>query len=191
MSPGRRHGFSAGPNLRLTLRNETRKVSASKLICSGDPLGSTIVSWIAPPVRLISSTGVASPIGIVTVPRKTPATPVLVNTNPPRPFEKSTGPRSESTEPTCRFSTAILTTFSAGFDVFAVCSKTKLPETSKVSMCTVIPVPVRRTNLPGSSKPELICAGLSVSFRFPVSETVRLGISSSVRSVDIPSRPEM
>ena len=121
------------------------------MICSGEPLGSTIVSWIAPPVRLISSTGVASPIGIVTVPRKTPATPVLVNTNPPRPFDKSTGPRSESTEPTCRFSTAILTTFSAGFDVFAVCSKTKLPETSKVSMCTVIPVPVRRTNLPGSS----------------------------------------
>jgi hypothetical protein len=121
------------------------------LIRSGDPLGSTIVWSIAPPVRLISSTGVASPIGIVTVPRKTPATPVLVNTNPPRPFEKSTGPRSESTDPTCRFSTAILTTFSAGFDVFAVCSKTKLPETSKVSTRTVMPVPVRRTNRPGSS----------------------------------------
>ena len=94
------------------------------------PLGSTIVSLIAPPVRLISSTGVASPIGIVTVPRKTPATPLLVSTNPPRPFEKSTGPLSESTEPTCRFSTAILTMFSAGFDVRALRSKTKLPETS-------------------------------------------------------------
>ena len=57
---------------------------------------------------------------------------------------------SESTEPTCRFSTPTFTTFCAGLDVFAVCSKTKLPETSKLPMCSVTPVPVRRTKRPAS-----------------------------------------
>ena len=81
----------------------------------------------------------------------------------------------------------------------STCAKSGFNAKSRVMLGVRLYLPVRPrsiligslTNLPVSSRPELICAGVSVPFRFPVSETVILGINSSVRSVDIPSRPEM
>src|SRR6266853_6149356 len=69
---------------------------------------------------------------------------------------------------------------------------------SRVTFGVIVYLPVRPgsnligsfTILPGSSIPAASWAELKVARRFPVSDRVRLGINSSVRSAEIPSRPE-